>query len=398
MKKQTLIFLSAGALLIAGCKREGCTDPLANNFNEKAKEDDGTCEYDQESVTYGGSQDEDVVLTNLQNGPNETDYFIEGNWTINSNVTIEPGTVIEMSAGARINVNSTGSLTAIGTSSEKIIIRGAQSTPGYWDYIRFNDANNTKNELSHVIVQDGGGNNSWNASVYCYNGGRLKINNTTIKDGSNYGFIVYSADFELDEFSNVTIENCTVGAAVIQANDMGNIEGNSTFTGNGKNYYEVNGGTISLPQTWKKTNAPFFMNNKTTIESDVTVQPGATFLMGASARMDINSTGSLNAVGTASERITFDGEQSTKGYWEYIRFNGSNNTKNEFQYVDISYGGGNSSWDASLYLYNNSYFTLGNSSINNSQSWGLVDYNNNNTFNDDGNNTFTGNTLGDVGN
>ena len=28
------------------CKREGCTDSLANNYDEKAKEDDGSCTYD----------------------------------------------------------------------------------------------------------------------------------------------------------------------------------------------------------------------------------------------------------------------------------------------------------------------------------------------------------------
>lgn len=27
------------------CKKEGCTDPLALNYNEKAKKDDGSCEY-----------------------------------------------------------------------------------------------------------------------------------------------------------------------------------------------------------------------------------------------------------------------------------------------------------------------------------------------------------------
>lgn len=44
MKKQLLL---AGiiALAIMGCKKPGCIDPLATNFNESAKTDDGTCEY-----------------------------------------------------------------------------------------------------------------------------------------------------------------------------------------------------------------------------------------------------------------------------------------------------------------------------------------------------------------
>jgi hypothetical protein len=35
-----LVFLS-----FISCKKEGCTDPLALNYDEKAKEDNGSCEY-----------------------------------------------------------------------------------------------------------------------------------------------------------------------------------------------------------------------------------------------------------------------------------------------------------------------------------------------------------------
>jgi len=34
-----------GSVLFIGCKREGCTDPDALNYDSKAKSDDGTCLY-----------------------------------------------------------------------------------------------------------------------------------------------------------------------------------------------------------------------------------------------------------------------------------------------------------------------------------------------------------------
>jgi hypothetical protein len=49
MKKSILIlitFVAVVAVVSTGCKREGCTDPLANNYDEKAKDDDGSCSYD----------------------------------------------------------------------------------------------------------------------------------------------------------------------------------------------------------------------------------------------------------------------------------------------------------------------------------------------------------------
>jgi hypothetical protein len=398
MKRNYLFALLIGGIALTGCRKEGCTDPVAINYNENANNDDGSCEYGAENSTYSGNQDTDITLSNDVEDSNQPDYYVEGVWSINANVTIEPGTVIEMGAGASIIVNAGGSFNAVGTAQDKIIIRGAQSTPGFWDDIRFDNSNNVLNVLSHVNIMDGGGNSSWNASVYCYDGGRLKVNNTSIQNSQRYGMIVYTAAFELDEFDNNTISNCGQGAIKIQANDMGAIEGNSTFTNNGDNYYEVDGGSIDLNQTWNKTNAPFFMNGNTNINADVTVQPGAQFLMGPGANIIVYSAGSLNAIGTASDNITFSGEQNTKGYWSNIRFDGSNNTNNEFQYVTVDYGGGNTSWNGAIYLYDGSSFQMGNSAVNNSQTWGVLNHNNTSTFVDDGNNTFSGNENGNIGN
>lgn len=51
MKKTVfgLMLMSAAIIstsTLSSCKRDGCTDEKATNFDEKAKKDDGTCEYD----------------------------------------------------------------------------------------------------------------------------------------------------------------------------------------------------------------------------------------------------------------------------------------------------------------------------------------------------------------
>ena len=45
-----LILLSSTVLF--SCKKEGCTDPLANNYSEEAKKDDGSCMYDPEMQSF----------------------------------------------------------------------------------------------------------------------------------------------------------------------------------------------------------------------------------------------------------------------------------------------------------------------------------------------------------
>lgn len=43
------------AILVASCKKEGCIDETAFNYNEEAKKDDGTCKY-QQTATFKFTQ------------------------------------------------------------------------------------------------------------------------------------------------------------------------------------------------------------------------------------------------------------------------------------------------------------------------------------------------------
>ena len=43
--KHTLLFIVGLFFVFTSCKKKGCTDPLATNYNSEAKKDDGKCEY-----------------------------------------------------------------------------------------------------------------------------------------------------------------------------------------------------------------------------------------------------------------------------------------------------------------------------------------------------------------
>ncbi|MFH2141550.1 MAG: rhodanese-like domain-containing protein [Bacteroidota bacterium] len=41
----TLLLIASFVLIIVSCKKDGCTDPIATNYDDKAKKDDGSCQY-----------------------------------------------------------------------------------------------------------------------------------------------------------------------------------------------------------------------------------------------------------------------------------------------------------------------------------------------------------------
>jgi hypothetical protein len=43
--KNTILVATGLLFVLTGCKKEGCTDPLADNYSESAKKEDGSCEY-----------------------------------------------------------------------------------------------------------------------------------------------------------------------------------------------------------------------------------------------------------------------------------------------------------------------------------------------------------------
>ena len=81
MKKINYLFLSGalimGMTLTQSCKKEGCTDAIAENYDEDAKEDDGSCTY------IDGCTDEDALnydaTATMDDGSCEYEFVADDN-------------------------------------------------------------------------------------------------------------------------------------------------------------------------------------------------------------------------------------------------------------------------------------------------------------------------------
>jgi len=125
LKKMKKLLLILGFVLpiIISCKKQGCTDPTAINYNEHAEKDDGSCNYDNEYPNRLPTIiDTDMTLTN------DTIWTIAGRVSVTNGatLTIEPGTILKGASGSGSNacalvIARGGKINAQGTAEQPII-------------------------------------------------------------------------------------------------------------------------------------------------------------------------------------------------------------------------------------------------------------------------------------
>ena len=307
------------------------------------------------------------------------DWYLITNSTIQADVTVEPGVLMISSEDVGISVETSGSLNAIGAMDNMIRFTAEEDSKGYWRGLEFL-SNTTSNELTYFEISYGGSSGfdgaDLQANVMVDDAGRLKITNSRIANSGGYGLYVRDLESTLVDFADneITANSAPVNALL---NHYHYFDSESDYTGNDDDYIdsEWKGNDTSLDVTWKALNVPYRLaDNIDNIESDITIEAGAVFLGQPQSGLEISGSGSLNAVGTANEKIVFKGEQTTSGYWLGLNFQ-TNNTSNELTFVEISDGGADGFDGANLLsnimVENAGRLKITNTSSSNSAGYGL---------------------------
>jgi hypothetical protein len=135
----------------------------------------------------------EIVLSSAEISQNTTwrkinvPYKITGNQnlSINANLIIEPGTIIEMGQNTGINVNEDGGLKIAGLPQDRIIIRGELGIKGSWHKI-FYKGSNVINEIGYADILHGGQDLLGDpGTIYTWYNARLHIHDVHFEELNN---------------------------------------------------------------------------------------------------------------------------------------------------------------------------------------------------------------------
>jgi hypothetical protein len=317
--------------------------------------------------------------TELKNSAAAIDYIIPSGCVLDvtEDLTIEAGTVIQMEENSGIGVYDNGSIKALGTGAEPIVIKGADDVEGYWRGIHI-ETNTLDNQFDYVQVSNAGSN-----YVYCCNtkasvflkGGKISMKNSTISKGAEIGLYA-DGNADLREFENNTITTHKGYPLAMHLERTGQLDGtDSDFSGNEKDFAFVYSGTTDLETSVSALNIPYLYEGEVfDIIVPVEYQAGVEVAFEENAGIGVYDNGSLKISGVAGNIVKFRGADAVKGFWRGIHIETSS-TKNDFDYFSMSDAGGNYVYCcntiASLYLKDGN-LSMNHVTIANGASYGIA--------------------------
>ena len=320
-------------------------------------------------------------------------------------LTVAEGVEIEMPQDSRFIVRETGSMTASGSETDKVIFRGVQDERGYWDGISF-ESKTSANVLSQCVVENGGA-GPWNGSgdsvgmIWLEADSKATISDCLLRASDGPAVATFGgtdiSGFERNQF----IDNRST--LLVDPGIVHQIDASNSFMGNDEAFIRVgretaNNATIEEPATWQRLEIPYRIVERMFVDAAWTIEAGTEIEVGQDVSVHVRETGTLTAVGEDGNDIVIRGVEPLQGFWQGIEI-ASLSAANQFDHVQFSNAGshgfnGSGDSDGSLYIAGGS-LAVSNSAFTESGGYGIVVWN-------DGaltgctNVTFSGNAKADV--
>ena len=283
-------------------------------------------------------------------------YELDGRVRVESQLTIEPGVVIQANQDAGLQIQSSGSLIAEGTEDNPIRFTGSDGQPGWWDGIFFNDSTHIDNSIDHIVVEHAGASSMGTrttrdgtqaAGLTLGQRGRdaeVSITNSTFRDNDGHGVFVHSSA-QLEEFSSNTLES-NESPLSLRAPHIDAVDGGTETSGNEEEFITVRGGDTSGDTTWRNFGTPWRVSSGVEVaDGTTTIEAGTELHFEDETRLQIEATGALSVEGTDDEPVLFTATTETPGWWDGVFFNDTTLPDNSIEHAIFEYAAANSLGD-----------------------------------------------------
>src|SRR5688572_6345863 len=265
-----------------------------------------------------------TTLEDRNTDPNIIDYYANKDIWVSSELTIKPGVVIGFAEDTYLNINTGGTISAIGTSDKKIKFVGKTAQKGFWKGIIVY-SNSSANNFTHTEILHGGSQiilDGRKAALALFEYARVSVNNTTVSQSGGFG-MYFRENGIVVNFAANTITNNQEAPLLLSANQVAMLDEATTFTGNnGRNVVEVMGSSISgsTNVTWPAfaDSTPIRFLGTVDARTGWTLKPGTTIEVAEDFRINVEIGGYLNAVGSPAKKITITGVTKSTGSWNGI--------------------------------------------------------------------------------
>ena len=277
-------------------------------------------------------------------------WLISEDIDVNSDLTIEPGTVVKFASGASMYVGYSeyASVKALGTEDDPVLFTSSASDQqaGDWGCIHFYAANSsTGTQFTYCTFEYGGGNS--NEGMIKLDDTGITMENCTVRHSASAGFYLMG-ESKFTSFKDNLIENCALHCINCGAAAVGSIDASNTITSEG-NYGIACSGNLKGNTTWHKFAVPYFIIDELDVENqngnvEWTIDPGVTIKCGPGVYIWIgyNYYVKITANGTQEEPITFTSSATSpsKGDWDEFNIGASTSSESVLNYCNFWYGGG----------------------------------------------------------
>ncbi|MBE0652167.1 MAG: right-handed parallel beta-helix repeat-containing protein [Bacteroidales bacterium] len=284
----------------------------------------------------------DIIIPDL---PANARYYVNGNLILKSYFEISAGAYLDFAMNAYVLVDPLGTLVANGTESDPIVFTSSRAGEGiYWKgfHIKSSDP---RNSFNHAVISHAGS-STWNfpgldyAAAIGIENGALKLTNTTISNSNDYGVYIHSGT--LTEFDSNNFSENKGHALSMMADQVYNMDGNTTFSNNGWDGVSVYKSTLTKESIWAKLNgnASYRVLEAVLLDAGLTLAPGLKVAFDEAVYFKVQNSGYFSAIGNASEPIVMTTSNIEAGrYWGGIWFR-TKDARNVLDFVELSYAGG----------------------------------------------------------